>query len=245
MGALINDADIGYLHSLYPSAGLKPLSSQEERFVLFKMQGMSNPQAEKAVGAKAGYGARLMRRADVKVVIEYLREKEFDEVRVSRGKLTTMLLEAHAHAGTATEEILAIKELGKMHDLYGDEIAKRESRQGNTTINIEGDLTVKQISGMSDEQLAQIAGGVIDLDPENYKVINQDDGEDIARREAHERAQQRAGRPTPEDKVTPPGLRAARAKAARELITDSDVDGSEVDDADIDAGDDVDIQPSE
>jgi hypothetical protein len=215
MGELVKDSDIAFLHALYPSVGLEPLTSQEEKWVLMRIQGMSPTQAEKAVGMPVGKGLKLAKKKHIQIVLEYLREKEFEDVRMTRGRITQMFLDAHGHAATATEEVMATRELAKLHDLYKDEINKREARGGGpTTINIEGDLTVKQINNMTDDELAAVAG-VIDLDPANYEVIHDEKTRVTEQREEH------TGRPDKDTDYVPPGHRQARARAAKRILDSS------------------------
>ena len=172
MGAIVTDADISYLQSVYPYAGIVPLTTQQENFVLHYMKGQSVAAAERAAGYSSGAGKRLLAEERVQHVITYLREKEFADIRVTRETLTQMLFEAHGKAATATEEINAVKELGKMHDLYED-----AKHKGNTTnVLIDKRVTnVRQIERATEADLMLLAGDTLSLDPEDYKIIEGND----------------------------------------------------------------------
>lgn len=173
MGVLVSDADLAYLQSVYPLAGIEALTTQEEQFLMYHLKGQSIRAAEEAVGMSRGKGRKTLDKPGVETIIEYVREKEFKDIRITRETLTSMLLEAHAKGANATEEIMAIRELGRMYDLYED-----AKHKGNTT-NVLIDKRVqniKQIERASDEELMKIAGETISLDPDDYKVV--DDGHD-------------------------------------------------------------------
>jgi phage terminase small subunit len=151
---VLSEADRAYMTGLYDMTGLQPLSNQEERFVMLLFRGMQPPAAAKAAGyIDENAHNRLLAKKHVKDAVAKLRERNFYDTKVTREKLTEMLFEAHSHAGNATEEILAIRELGKMHGLYAE-----------TKKSIKVDMTqeirhVRQFEQMSDAQLARIAGG--------------------------------------------------------------------------------------
>ena len=163
MGALIPEAEIAEIQSLYPYLNLKPLTGQQEQLVMLHLRGLSIPEAADQAGYRSIDKARaVLRRDDVRAIMDYLRERHFRDTRVTREMLTAMLFEAHSKSETATEEVLCIRELGKMHEIYPD--AKRNTVE----INAKGEVTnVKQVRRMSDEELMKLAGGTISLNPED------------------------------------------------------------------------------
>lgn len=168
MGALVSDSDIAYLQSVYPMAGIQALTGQQEMFVLHYMRGQSIAAAERAAGYSAGWGRRLLALPSVQHVIEYLREKTFRDIRVDREQLTQMLFEAHQKSANATEEVMCIRELGKMHGLY-----ESDNQKGTKIINGDVHVTnIKQIERASDKELLELAGSSITLDPADYEVVS-------------------------------------------------------------------------
>lgn len=157
MTVLATPADISEIQSLYPYLNIKPLTRQMEQAMLLYMRGLSVAAASKGAGYK---DSRVLKQfldsEEGHVILEHLQRKQFNEIRVTREMLTNMLFEAHSKAATATEEIAAIRELGKMHDLY-----ENEKRKGAVNVNINSDAKIinsKQIERMSDEQLLELAG---------------------------------------------------------------------------------------
>lgn len=172
MGALVPDAEIAYLQSVYPLAGIAPLTGQQEQFIMHYMRGQSIAAAERAAGYAPGRGKQLLGQPSIQAVIEHLREKTFKDIRVDRETLTQMLFEAHAKSANSMEEIAAIRELGKMHDLYEDAKNKGTKIQ----VNIDKSVTnIKQIERATDEELLKLAGETILLDPADYEVTYDSD----------------------------------------------------------------------
>lgn len=154
MAALVTAADISTIQSLYPWLEIRPLTSQQEQFLMYHLRGMSVAEASRAVGyTSPDTGRRLLAEDRVKVILEYMREREFADVRVSLETLTAMLFEAHRKAATATEEIAAIRELGKLHALYPE---IRKGGDVNIQIN-HNNPTEKQLARMSTEELLRLA----------------------------------------------------------------------------------------
>lgn len=71
------------------------------------------------------------------------------EVSVSRSQLTRLLLESHKKAMNTVEEVMCLKEIGKVNGLY-------ETKKESITINIE--QHIQKIEKLSDEELLQMLG---------------------------------------------------------------------------------------
>ncbi len=71
------------------------------------------------------------------------------DLEVTRNQLNLLLLEAHKKSATATEEVAAIRELGKINGLY-------EKVEPDITINIQHN--VHKLEVMSDAELLKLAG---------------------------------------------------------------------------------------
>ena len=87
-------------------------------------------------------------------VIDYPLHPSSDRVGdagVTRDQLTNLLLESHRKSANATEEIMAIREIGKINGLYED---------GKTpSLVINNNYFEKQLDELSDEDLLQLSGG--------------------------------------------------------------------------------------
>jgi hypothetical protein len=162
VSALINDADMAHIQSTYPYLDIKPLTSQQERFILLLLRGLSVAAAERGVGYAEGRGKLTLKLDNVQKILEYYKQHEFKEIRVTRDSLTQLLFEAHAKSANATEEIMAVREIGKMHDLYEGDKHKGTTIQNNTQIN--NITSQRQVERLTDEQLMQLAG-MQSLDP--------------------------------------------------------------------------------
>lgn len=157
MTILATPGDISEIQSLYPYLDIRPLPRQLESAMLYYMRGFSVSAASRAAGYSTPKVLKdFLNSEEGHVIIEYLQNKHFQDIRVTRDQLTQMLFEAHSKAATATEEIAAIREIGKMHDLY-----ENDKRKSAVNLNIGTDVKLtnpKQIEKMSDQQLLELAG---------------------------------------------------------------------------------------
>jgi len=129
------------------------LTSQQERFVFLVASGVPAKAALAGAGyAKGTQAARVLGLAPVKNALAFVKEQEKDQIFVNRDKLTSMLFAAHAKSANATEEIAAIRELGKMHDVYAQAQEDRKN-QLHTAVQINHNTVTK----LSDDDLLKIA----------------------------------------------------------------------------------------
>lgn len=120
------------------------------------LRGVPLIPAAKAAGIKRDQAHEVAARPHVAQTLAYLRDQYAREVvRVDRDMLNMMLLEAHGKAATATEEIMAIRELGKMNGCYEPE--KREVVTRN--------MTYEQVQQLDTDELLRLAEED-SLDPE-------------------------------------------------------------------------------
>ena len=84
---------------------------------------------------------------------------------ISRSQLTQLLLEAHRKSINTTEEVMCLKEIGKINGLY-------ESKAPKVTINIA--QQTQKLEVMSDEELLQLTGGNQNLfsKPQALEIID-------------------------------------------------------------------------
>jgi|SRR5690554_6644138 len=135
--------------------GLSRLDHQEARLVEEILRGVPLIPAAKAAGIKRSEAHEVVARPHVAQTLAYLRDQYAQEqVVVNRDMLNMMLLEAHGKAATATEEIMAIRELGKMNGCYEPE--KREV--------VRRDMSYEQVRQLDTEELIRLAEED-DLDP--------------------------------------------------------------------------------
>lgn len=173
MGVVINDAELAELQSLYPLNNFKGgFTRQQEQFMLYHIKGLPPEAAAQAAGyTGSGAGSTLLKDERIQQALGFLRERHFNDVTITRELLNTMLIEAHSHATNTLEEVAAIKELGKMNDLYAD----AKHRGTNLQINVGSQVkNVRQLEKLDEQQLLELASGdddAIVLDPAEYKRI--------------------------------------------------------------------------
>ena len=160
MGAVITEGDIAFLASEYPEMGVKQPTSQQEVLLLNYLRGQSIPGAAMAAGYKTNSAAsNFIRSESGQVILRYLREREFNDVRITRESLTGMFLEAYHGAATAMEKIAATRELGKLHAIYPD--AKKAAAEAENINNL-AELNAKKLQSMTNDQLLELAGRSLD-----------------------------------------------------------------------------------
>lgn len=153
----VSTEDVDYVHGTSLAVNVR-LTPQQERFVALFCYGFPAKQAARHAGLSAAKATELLESPEINAVIDQLREVYADEVRITRETITVLLLEAHRKAATASEEISAAKELGKLHGLYKSDEQRGTKITQNTLIN--GDVTVagrKKIARMTTDQLIELA----------------------------------------------------------------------------------------
>lgn len=135
------------------------LTAQQDRFVFLLASGLP----PKAAAAGAGFKSHtsVIKNKNVQAALKFVREQERQQIFVNRDKLTAMLFNAHANAANATEEIAAIRELGKLHDVYEQAKQDRQS-QLHTAVQI-NHTTVQKLSDQDLLNIAELKAG--DLSP--------------------------------------------------------------------------------
>lgn len=162
---LMNNAEWAELKTSYPELQITPLTTQQEQIILFHLRGMSGSAAAVQAGYTPDSGLKFLRSPKAQLVLQHLREKQVRRAVIDTDMLNSMLLAAHAKAANATEEIMAVRELGRLNDLYPAErkVIKAEIKEVANT---------KQLERLSDEDLLALGGTIIDLEPEQVEYGN-------------------------------------------------------------------------
>lgn len=162
MTTMIAPQDLEYLRGLYPELNIPPLHLQYERALLNLMRGNYTP-AEAALSA--GFASPTPFIEFVKspvgvAIIEYVRQRDYRDTRVTRSILTDMLFETYYLSGSGAEKVMAIKELGKLHGLTqsGNTVQVSVTQQNGDGNSVT--VTSKKLQQMSDEDLLQLAPGL-------------------------------------------------------------------------------------
>jgi hypothetical protein len=154
MRDLISTGDMAYIRSMYPDRQLTAPSLRQQQILMMYLRGMLLPAIAKALGdANHRVIAQYIKSPSCQAIIDFLRTNEFSDVRASRDYLTDLLFESYHKAGTAMEEVAAIREIGKLNGLYeSDKIAKTQINI-NTQTNV---TNIRQLESLSESQLIEI-----------------------------------------------------------------------------------------
>ena len=133
--------------AVYSTKGLKKLSRQKEMYCFHLASGSSPALAAKAVGATVEQAAEWASDRDIKQVLKGIEEQQAAGARMTREKLSDLLLQSYYKAGTATEEVAALREIGKLQGLYAPETVEITANVSNT----------KQLETLSADELARLA----------------------------------------------------------------------------------------
>lgn len=77
---------------------------------------------------------------------------EHRELSITKEQITMLMLEAHKKSSNSAEEIMALREIAKIHGMY----ALAPTTVNISTLNIEGNQ--KKLGELSDERLLELAG---------------------------------------------------------------------------------------
>jgi|TARA_R110000744_G_scaffold355849_1_gene462477 hypothetical protein len=158
------------LSGQYSALGIQRLSIQEEVYVQRRTQGLNPLAAARAASYEkpAKAVALLSEREDVNLCISYMREMS-RQVAINSGAIdftkddaTCLYLEAHSTSETSAEKIRAVDSLVKLHGLATPE-------------KVEINVTNRgQMDQLDDEALLKLSGQDIQLSPDDYMVIEND-----------------------------------------------------------------------
>lgn len=185
MTVLVTPGELAELQALSPYLDIQPLPRQLEHAVCLYLRGMSITAAATAAGYSSTTMLNRWLKSDAgKAVLDYVQKKHMGDSKITRDQITQLFFEAHAKAANATEEISAVREIAKLHDLY-----ENEKRKGNAAVNVQINnvsnvSNAKQLERMTDTQLLELAGSglgalngpgaIIDPEEEAKKKAEQD-----------------------------------------------------------------------
>ena len=120
------------------------LTQQEKAFVFNFVRTRSIPAAAEVAGIDKTTAQEWLTLPHIQKTCDFYDSATMSDIKVTRSSLTNMLFEAHRHSATATEEINAIREIGKMNGIYEPE----------KTVTISANYTkIEQMESLSDEEL--------------------------------------------------------------------------------------------
>lgn len=157
--------------------GIPLPTRQEVRFLELLSIGTPITIAANEVGFPRMHGKELLRHDHIQEVLEKLQQYSEEENTITKHFVTGMLLESHKLAATATEQIMAAKELGKLWDVYeSDRKARKTQTNIQNTLTQINNIVVnnrKQIEAMTDEDLLKLAAMQLkQLDPVHPSLLD-------------------------------------------------------------------------
>lgn len=154
-------------HTAHSVLGFAEMTQQEVVFTETLLRGLPLRMAAEAAGTTVAEAQEMLIRPHVAQVLAYMREQNMSaHVEVNRDMLNLMLLESHAKAASATEEINAARELGKMNGLYADSKVQH-------TVTDDRAKSAKQLRHTDTDELVQLAGYEYDGE---WEEVPDDDG---------------------------------------------------------------------
>lgn len=112
---------------------LEPLQTPQEKiYVHARLRGMSEKAAYLAAGGKGNPNADTFQaKPHVLEVLRACMNVSAQETGMTRDKIKDMLLDAHANATTALEQVAAIRELAKLFGLYAPTTVKVDHKHSH------------------------------------------------------------------------------------------------------------------
>jgi len=131
---------------------LEPLTRIQQLYVKARLEGMSKFAAATAAGISnpRANGGKIEKSAAVREALRVGRELLAAEVLFTRKQAHQMLMEAYANADTATEQVLAIREMIKLHGVAAPEV--KELRH-----QVTGKVEHEEVKRLSDSDLLRLA----------------------------------------------------------------------------------------
>lgn len=166
MQDFVTEGDIAYIKSEYPDEKIEMPTVRQQRALMLHLRGLNRKSISKAIGEEfeeyktTNSVVAWLKSPTALALVDMFRARELKDVRASRDHLTELLFQSYHKAGSALEEVAAIREIGKMHGLYKEEEMKVQARAGviiNQTKNV---TNIRQLEKLSEDELMQIAQGL-------------------------------------------------------------------------------------
>src|SRR5882757_5413127 len=100
------------------SPALEELDDRERVFVESRLRGLNIRQASAAAGVTHQMGSVIAARPEVVLAMAHGHEISARETGMTREKINEMLLDAYRNATNTIEQVMAARELAKLHGLY-------------------------------------------------------------------------------------------------------------------------------
>lgn len=151
------------------SPALEELDERERVFVESRLRGLNIKQASAAAGVTHQMGSMIEARPEVIRAMTLGREISSRETGMTREKINEMLLDAYRNATNTIEQVMAARELAKLHGLYAP--AKVEVDHTHRLGQVKREQDLKTLTVDQLEKIALNRGGeVIEGDYEQLDV---------------------------------------------------------------------------
>lgn len=134
------------------SPALENLNDRERVVVEGRLRGMSQAAIAQMAGTTLDVVRAMLGLDHIRIALQHGRQISADFTAITREKLTAMLMEAYQASATATEQILAVRELAKLHGLNAPTQVSIDHTHRLTNVKTERDL--KQLTVAELERLA-------------------------------------------------------------------------------------------
>ena len=144
------------------AAYIEPLTDQQRIYVTFRLKGMSRVASAAAAGGDGTNSVRYEKSHAVQEAIRAGREALAHEIMFDRRKAHEMLEDAHRNAANATEQILAIREMIKLHGVAAPEVKElRHSVTGGDKQEVKrlSDADLFRMARLTDAELPRVLEG--------------------------------------------------------------------------------------
>lgn len=139
------------------------LDDRQRIYVESKLRGMTNRAAAAAAGMSESEAVNISRTEDVRQALETGRQASIKATGMDREKITEMLMDAYRAAESATEMVMAARELGKLHGVYAAQKVEHTHEVTKVT-------KFEQLKQLSNEDLERITRGELVLEGEFEEV---------------------------------------------------------------------------
>ena len=138
---------------------LDELTDRERILVESRLRGLTLATCAQAAGIPLDDVRVLILKPHMKVALSVGKEICEEHSRVTRERVSGMLIEAYNHADTATEMVLAARELAKLHGLNAPTEVHIDHNVQLKTVRTEADLRRLSLSEL--ERLAHMRGSEV------------------------------------------------------------------------------------
>lgn len=122
------------------SPAFEGLDDKERVYVQSRLAGMSQIASAAAAGLPRQNTERYEKKGSIAAALAKGREISIQQTGITREKVSEMLMDAYRSAATATEMVMAARELGRLHGVYAPQKVDVEVEHRLKHVKTEQDL---------------------------------------------------------------------------------------------------------